>query len=121
MRTCFSNFTRALNQANRSTLAINDNTGKYTRIGQDPCGSFCFSRFLNGCKNRMGEIKKQNKVFSTKLMLRVLEESEKTLINSEAKKEEHRWCVFICYIVITYVISLRGNEGFLHSKRKRRN
>ena len=56
MRTCYSNSTRASNQANQNTLAINDNKGRYTRIGKDPCGSFWFSRFLIGCRNRMGEI-----------------------------------------------------------------
>ena len=113
MRTCYSNSTRASNQANQNTLAINDNKGRYTRIGKDPCGSFWFSRFFIGCRNRMREIKKQNKAFSLKLMLKVLEESEKALDTSEDSEEEHRWCVFIRYITVTYVISLRGNEGFL--------
>ena len=61
----------------------------------------------------MGEIKKQNKAFSTKLMLKVLEEAEKLLSNSLDEEDKHLWSVFICYKTITYVISLRGNEGFL--------
>lgn len=113
MRTCYSNFVRASNQANQNTLAINDNKGRYTRIGKDPCGSFWFSRFLIGCRNRMGEIKKQNKAFGLKLMLKVIEEAERSLEAAEDFEEEHRWCVFICYITVAYVISLRGNEGFL--------
>ena len=62
------------------TLAINDNTGLYQRIGQDICGSFLVNRFVKGCQNRMGAETRQNKALSIPLLLMVLDESEKRAI-----------------------------------------
>ena len=113
LRTCYSNFVRSSNQANITTLAINDNKGVYQRIGQDACGSFWFSRFLKGCQNRMGCESRRNKAFSTDLLLSVLHKSERRYRVETSEKNKHLWLVFWCYSTISYVISLRGSEGFL--------
>lgn len=113
LRTSFSNFSRASNQANLNNIAINDNRGLYQRIGNDPCGSFWFARFRAGCKNRMGQNTKQNKAFSTDLVLAIIEEANARIKAADSFEEKHRWIAFCCYSAISYVISLRGNEGFL--------
>ena len=112
LRTCYSNYTRASNQANISTLAINDNKGIYQRIGQDVCGSFWFSRFLKGCQNRMGCESQRNKAFSIDLLLAVLNKAQQKFEGERSNKKRHLWLVFWCYCTISYVISLRGSEGF---------
>ena len=113
LRTSFSNFSRASNQANLNNVAINDNRGSYQRIGNDSCGSFWFVRFRSGCKNRMGQNTKQNKAFSTDLILAIIEEANSRIKAADSIEEQLRWMAFTCYSAISYVISLRGNEGFL--------
>ena len=112
LRTCFSNFVRSSNAANQFTLAINDNRGAYQRIGNDVCGSFWFSRFRSGCKNRMGQFSKQNKDFSIPLLLAILEEGDRLYRQSSSLEDAHKWSIFLCYSALSYVISLRGNEVF---------
>ena len=113
MRTCFTTQVRASNIANKTTLAINDNMGIYQRISQDICGSFWFNRFTVGCSKRMGTETRQNKALSIPLLLVLIENVEKKIKSFKTIKDQHKWVVFITYVVVSYVISLRGNETFL--------
>ena len=38
---------------------------------------------------------------------------EERVLDVEYSEEEYKWIVFASYLVLTYVISLRGNEGFM--------
>ena len=53
------------------------------------------------------------KVFSTKLLMKVLEAAEKRRRQMDNLKDKHIWTVFFTYAVMSYVLSLRGNEGFM--------
>ena len=48
-----------------------------------------------------------------KLLLAVLAEAEDRIEAAPSHEEEHRWIVFHSFMVATYVVSLRGLEGFL--------
>lgn len=61
----------------------------------------------------MGQNTKQNKAFSTDLVLAIIEEANARIKAADSFEEKHRWIAFCCYSAISYVISLRGNEGFL--------
>jgi len=68
---------------------------------------------MEGLKARMGQIHKPNLAMSTKLMVKVLESIEQRLNTTENLEDQHCWMSFLVYATITYVLSLRGPEGFL--------
>ena len=61
----------------------------------------------------MGSVWKPNKGLSIGLLLNVIERAEQRIAGAEDEKERHQWIVFVSYLVVTYVLSLRGNEGFM--------
>jgi hypothetical protein len=79
----------------------------------DGCSSYWFSQFALGCKNRMGQDWRPNKATSTRLLLLVLELVNRKIESATSGGEEANWIVFGTYVVITYVVSLRGSEGLL--------
>lgn len=113
VRSVYSNFIRASPQSNNELWALGDDKGKVQRFYQDPCSSFWFSRFFIGCKNRMGQDWRPNRAFSIDLLLAFLDLIEERMEVSDSIKEENKWTVAGAYAVLTYVVSLRGSEGFL--------
>ena len=113
VRTGYSNQMRASPQMNSSTLSLGDQKGNYQRLSLDPCASLWFSRFMKGCKHRMGQEWKPNKGMSVELLLLVLSEAGRRVEGAASVREVHRWAVFHTYSVVCYVISLRGSEGLL--------
>lgn len=113
LRTAFANQVRSTTWTNQNILAMNDVKGKYYRIAQDSCGSLWFNKFNKGLRNRMGEEWRTNKAMTVSLIKEVLQYSEFKIGSAKNNPEKHKWIVFSTYVTITYVISLRGNEGFL--------
>jgi hypothetical protein len=113
VRTCHANQVRASPQMNRVTLSMGDQKGNYQRLTTDPCASMWFTRFVKGCKNRMGHDWKPNKAMPTELILLVLEEANQRIDGAGSQREVHRWASFHAYAVISYVVSLRGKEGLM--------
>jgi len=111
LRSTYSNFIRASPQANQEVLAMGDFNGNYNRLVHDKCGSFYFKRFMEGLKARMGQDWRPNMAMSTELLLRVLKEIENNIQMREQPEQKHKWIVFSSYVVVTYVLSLRGKEG----------
>lgn len=68
---------------------------------------------MQGMSNRMGQISKQNVSFSPLLLKRYFGEIERRIHQAETEQEKHDWIILSTYSVVAYVISLRGNEGFL--------
>ena len=112
-RSSYSNHVRASPQANLQHLSVLDQRGRYQKITTDKCGSLWFERFLIGMRIRMGNIWKPNKGLSIDLLLTLIGQAEGKIASSEDEDSEHKWIVFVGYIVVTYVLSLRGNEGFM--------
>ena len=115
-RGSFSSHVRATPQSNIHHLSLVDQKGRYERVAQDKCGSLWYFRFMVGLKTRMGGIWKPNKALSHQLLKTVLEMSEEK-INEVDKgvsgEDSSRWIVFVAYVVVSYVLSLRGNEGLM--------
>ena len=61
----------------------------------------------------MGNIWKPSKGLSRKLLMLVSERAEQSVKVAENSGEEHIWTVFASYLVLTYVVALRGNDGFM--------
>ena len=59
----------------------------------------------------MGVIWKPNKALSTELILKLIERSEMKRSDNEVGR--HLWTVFVTYLTVSYVISMRGSKGFL--------
>ena len=90
---------------------MNDDAGNSVRLVDDKSPSLWFQRFSAGMKYRMGVIWKPNKAFSTNLILKIIQKAELKRMDSE--ENTHNWTVFVTYMVVSYVISLRGSEGLL--------
>ena len=104
---------RTLPSSHKEQMAMMDNNGKYERIGKDKCASLWFSRFRSGLSSRMGSDRQQNQGMNIKLILAMIKGVELKIEESAAVEERNQWIVFITYAIITYVLSLRGNEGQL--------
>jgi len=113
LRSTYSNFVRASPQSNIEKFALGDFKGNYQRLVNDECGSLFFKRFMEGLKRRMGQDWRPNQGFSTDLLLVLIRKAEEEILSAENEDDKHLWIVFVTYVVVTYVISLRGPEGFL--------
>ena len=111
LRSTYSNFVRASPQANKTVSALGDFHGNYARLVSDPCGSFFFKRFMEGLKARMGQDWRPNMALSTVLLTQLFKRVEEKISISENQMEKHQWIVFSSYVTLSYVLSLRGNEG----------
>ena len=111
LRSAYGNWLRASPHTNQQHYVLNDDAGKAVRLIDDKSSSLWFQRFNAGLKYRMGVIWKPNKALSTELLLKVIEKAEGR--REEDDNSKHGWTVFVTYIVVSYVISLRGSEGFL--------
>ena len=111
--TAYGNYSRASPQSSSLTLALSDQKGRYQRFATDATGSLWFKRFFQGCRYRMGQEWKPNKAFSTPLLLALLQTLENRIQEAEDDLELNRWIVMHSFAVVTYVLSLRGPEGFL--------
>jgi hypothetical protein len=90
LRTVYGNQMRAAPEANRVTLSLGDQKGRYTRFTHDKCTSLWFHRFLEGCQRRMGQIWKPNQSFSSELLGDVLAQTEAKIENAASPREENR-------------------------------
>ena len=61
----------------------------------------------------MGQIWKPNKALYIELLLALLNKVESKIDMANDRKDCNSWIVFHCYAVVSYVVSLRGIEGFL--------
>lgn len=112
-RAAYSNFVRAYPSHNHRNLGLGDIQGKYQSLSDDPCSSLWFRKFILGCSIRMGRIWKPDKALSLNLLMAVLDLSEQWRAKETSIHHKHTWSVFTAYVVVSYVLSLRGNEGFL--------
>lgn len=111
LRTSYSSHVRSTPGANVGQMCWVDKMGHYTRLAEDKCGSLWFNRFMVGLKMRMGQTLKQNKAMSNQLLLKLIQKAEGYITEDFRCEETAAWIVFVTYVVISYVVSLRGNEG----------
>ena len=70
-------------------------------------------RFQQGCRLRMGQETRQNQALSTKLVKLVLHYCEDKHNEADSFSELARWVRAGALFAISYVLSLRGNEGIM--------
>jgi hypothetical protein len=110
---CHGNQIRASTQANKQTLSLGNQKGRYQRFSADPAASFWFYRFFYGCGIRMGQDWRPNQAMSQDLLHKVLMVASLWIADAVTTRDHNRWIVFHAYVVVTYVVSLRGSEGLL--------
>jgi hypothetical protein len=113
LQSSFSNHCLASAQSNRSSLSLGDQKGRYQRFATDPCASFWFHHFVKGARLRMGQDWRPNKAIPIELLLLVLETADLKVQEATSLREKDCWISFHTYVVICYVLTLRGCEGFL--------
>ena len=111
LRSAYSSHVRAAPNRNMSQLSWVDKKGQYVRMTDDKVGTLWFNRFMIGLKMRMGHIFKPNMALSNSLLLKLIQRAEDNITDDPYSGESAPWVVFVAYVVITYVLSLRGNEG----------
>ena len=111
LRTSYCSHMRATPKHNLAHRSLVDNKGKYVRFAEDKGASLWFNRFMMGLKARLGSTWKPNKAMSHELLKEFLYKIEQRIDSAEHDNERHDWIVFAAYVTISYVISLRGNEG----------
>ena len=110
LRSAFSNQVRASSLANENPQVLADN---FSRLAVDPAGSLWFTRFMEGCRRRMGQDRRPNMTLSNPLAHAVARMAERRAARTHNNRDEAKWILFGAYVVISYVLSLRGSEGLL--------
>jgi hypothetical protein len=114
LRTAYSNQVRAAAGANQSTYTLADDEGKsYKRLCADPCGSLWFSRFMDGCRKRMGQDWRPDWALSPKLVGALLTTCRRWARDAATDEERDKWIMAGAYFCFSYVLSLRGTEGLM--------
>jgi hypothetical protein len=113
LRTCHGNQVRASPQANKQTLSLGDQKGCYQRFSADLAASFWFYRVFDGCRIRMGQDWRPNQAMSQDLLHKVQKVAGLWIEDAVTTRDHNCWIVFQAYVVVTYVVSLRGSEGLL--------
>ena len=113
LKSSYSSHFNSTPATNTNPLTWVDRKGNYTRVTTDKCGSLWFSRFMVGLKTRMGQTYKPNQAMSHPLLIATITLAESKIDGATTSKEASTWITFISYMVITYVLSLRGSEGLM--------
>jgi hypothetical protein len=113
-KTAFGNQVRASAQANAQALAVGDAEGKtYQRICSDPCASIWFSRFISGCRRRMGQDWRPDEAVSPRLIKALFRSLDEKIANATTASSLSQWTTARGLVAFLYVFSLRGSEGLL--------
>ena len=94
-------------------VVLEDARGGVQRLFAGRAGSFWLGRFQQGCRLRMGQETRQNQALSTVLVKLVLNYCEEKHNEADSYLELARWVKAGALFAISYVLSLRGNEGIM--------
>ena len=72
-----------------------------------------YHRFLEGANRRMGQYRRPNEALDLPLFSKSLSTVENNIEGATTPDEVIRWTVAHTYVVTSYILSLRGPEGFL--------
>ena len=82
-------------------------------VTEDPCCSFWFQRFTEGCRRRMGQDWRPDKAVSVEIMGVLLRIVEQRVIDATTIAEKAKWLMAGGFFTVCYVVSLRSTEGLL--------
>ena len=94
-------------------VVMEDSKGSSQRLFGGCAESFWLARFQQGCKLRMGQETRQNQALSTELVKNILSFCESKVNEVEDPLDMVKWAKAGALFAISYVLSLRGNEGIL--------
>ena len=79
-----------------------------------PTQSLFFEKFAKGLLSRMGKDVRPNAGLSHLVLIQILNNIDKELIEGEEEYKRKRFLLLVAvYLVVSYVSSLRGCEGFM--------
>ena len=110
LRSAFSNFEKTMMIGPDLTVGMNSKSGCDK---ESVTHTIWFRRFYSGCKARMGQIVKPNLALTTDLIVSLANRLMRMCSEASDKEEKFNLVVFGSYVVVTYVISLRGSEGLM--------
>jgi hypothetical protein len=114
LRPAYSNQVRASGRAARHPMALEENQGKnYTWIALYPMASIWFSRFIKGCKRRMGQDCQPSRGISTDIITAALVMYLIVFEEAMVPSLKRAWVKAGFYLAASYITSLRGPEGRL--------
>lgn len=113
LRTSFVNQARTSVKIVGRVLAMVDVKGHFQRFSTEAVGSDWFAMFSEGCKRRMGQVWRPNQAISVELLHALLAKIEEKVLNTDEPAEGALWITLGAYVVICFVVSLRGPEGLL--------
>ena len=111
LRSCYNDFERVSSIHATDHLLFPSQSNQESQ--QNTTTSVWFRRFYSGSKARMGQIIKPNLALTTNLITKMLDETLRSVEASESKQKKFEGIVFGTYVVMCYVISLRGSEGLM--------
>ena len=115
-RSTYSNHVRATASTlvNGHPLVLTDNNGKaFSRMGQDESGSLWFSRFVEGCRRRMGQDWRPDQAVTSELMQALLGSIKEEIVENREEHDAFFLVLAGTFFATSYVLSLRGPEGLL--------
>lgn len=118
LKAAYGNFIRASPVNVATTTSLSRSDGIYKRLNEDVCGSLWFEKFMQGMKNRMGQLWKPNKAMSYELFTNFFDVLEGRITYTDddgVSKIRDSWFTFYLYVIVSTLLSLRGSEGLLLS------
>ena len=112
LRSTISNFERTSFGISGIAMVADDNSST-ERFQQGGTSSFWFGRLNRGMAIRMGTDIRKNVAVSTATYAKFLKRIESRIRASTNDKDTARWIIGGFYFCVSYVSSLRGEEGFL--------
>ena len=115
-RSVYSNHVRATpaTLVDNRPLVLTDNNGKaFSRLGQDESGSLWFSRFVEGCRRRMGQDWRPDQAISSELVVALLGSLEEELRHANNVTDPFVTVMAGTFYAVSFALSLRGPEGLL--------
>ena len=113
LRSAHSSFELISAQNALNHLSINNAGGFQRDIVNSATSSVWFRRFFAGCRARMGQVYKPNLALPTGVITALLNAILSDLSEVKSQEEKFAKVVFGTYVVISYVLSLRGSEGLM--------
>jgi len=110
LRSAFSNFEKTTMTGPDLSMGLNGNP---TEDHESVTSTIWFRRFISGCKARMGQVVKPNLALPTQLIVGLANRLLRLCSDQIDKGDKFDLVIFGCYLVVTYVISLRGSEGLM--------
>ena len=90
------------------------NKGDVLHTSNCPTNSLFFTRFMEGCLKRMGKEVKSDLALDPEILHLILGNLDNEWLHSETSGLRKRWIAIVgCYLIVSFVCSLRGNEGFM--------